>query len=90
RDLARQPLRTSELAGLAALVLDPPHAGAPAQMAPIAAARVPHVIYVSCDPSALGRDARPLAEAGYRAVSVTPIDQFLWSARVESVAVFTI
>ncbi|HEY5300751.1 MAG TPA: class I SAM-dependent RNA methyltransferase [Acetobacteraceae bacterium] len=90
RDLARQPLRTSELAGLAALVLDPPHAGAPAQMAAIAAARVPRVVYVSCDPAALGRDARPLATAGYRAVGLTPIDQFLWSARVESVTVFTI
>ncbi len=55
RDLARQPLQASELAGVAALVLDPPFAGAPLQMPSIVAARVPTVIYVSCNPVALGR-----------------------------------
>jgi len=89
RDLARQPLGAAELAGSAAVVLDPPHAGAAAQMAGIAAARVPRVLYVSCNPAALSRDARPLAAAGYRAARVTLIDQFLWSARVESVSVFS-
>ncbi|MBV8870657.1 MAG: class I SAM-dependent RNA methyltransferase [Acetobacteraceae bacterium] len=89
RDLARQPLSAAELAGSAAVVLDPPHAGAPAQMAGIAAARAPRVVYVSCNPAALSRDARPLAAAGYRVERVTPIDQFLWSARIESVLVFS-
>ncbi len=90
RDLARQPLGEAELKGLAALVLDPPHAGAAAQMSAIAAARVPRVVYVSCKPAALGRDARALAAAGYELVCVTPIDQFRWSARVETVAAFAI
>ncbi|MEO9190983.1 MAG: RsmD family RNA methyltransferase, partial [Acetobacteraceae bacterium] len=87
RDLARQPLGPAELAAFAAVVLDPPHAGAVAQVQAIAAARVPLVIYVSCNPAALARDARVLAAAGYRADCVTVVDQFLWSARVESVAV---
>ncbi len=90
RDLGRQPLGAAELAGCAAVVLDPPHAGAASQMAVIAAARVPRVVYVSCNPAALSRDARHLAAAGYRLASVTPIDQFLWSARIESVSVFMI
>jgi len=47
------------------------------------------VIYVSCNPAALARDARLLAQAGYRLLSATPIDQFLWSARLESVVVLT-
>ncbi|HJS85940.1 MAG TPA: class I SAM-dependent RNA methyltransferase [Acetobacteraceae bacterium] len=88
RDLARQPLSAAELARSAAVVLDPPHTGAPAQMAAVAAARVPCIVYVSCNPSALSRDARPLATSGYRAARVTLIDQFLWSARIESVSVF--
>lgn len=88
RDLARQPLPAADFAGSAAVVLDPPHAGAAAQVAEIAAARVPRIIYVSCNPAALSRDARPLAAAGYRAAGVTLIDQFLWSARIESVTVF--
>jgi 23S rRNA (uracil1939-C5)-methyltransferase len=46
------------------------------------------VIYVSCHPAALARDAAVLQAAGYRLLSAAPIDQFLWSARLESVCVF--
>ena len=88
RDLARQPLSAKEFAGFTVAVLDPPHAGAAAQMAQIAAARVSTVIHVGCNPATLGRDARLLHDAGYRLELATPIDQFLWSARVESVCVF--
>lgn len=88
RDLARQPLGEAELSGFAAVVLDPPHAGAAAQVARIAASKVSRVIYVSCNPAALGRDGAVLRGAGFRLLSATPIDQFLWSARLESVCVF--
>ena len=88
RDLTRQPLSAKELKGASAVVLDPPHAGAAAQVGEIAAASVPVVIYVSCNPGALARDARVLLQAGYRLARATPIDQFLWSARLESVSVF--
>ncbi len=88
RDLARQPLRAADLAGAAAVVLDPPRAGAEPQMAALAAAGPGVVVYVSCDPVTLGRDAAVLARAGYALAAATPIDQFLWSARVESVCVF--
>jgi 23S rRNA (uracil1939-C5)-methyltransferase len=88
RDLARQPLSAKELGAFAAVVLDPPHGGAAAQIGQIAAAGVSTVVYVSCNPATLSRDARMLAAAGYRLASATAIDQFLWSARVESVSVF--
>lgn len=88
RDLARQPPSAKELSGFAAVVLDPPHAGAAAQVAAIAAARVPTVVYVSCNPATLARDARSLHGAGYALAGATAIDQFLWSARVEAVCVF--
>lgn len=88
RDLARQPVLAQDLSSFAAVVLDPPHAGARAQIVQIAAARPPRVIYVSCNPAALARDARCLRDAGYRVLAATPIDQFLWSARLESVVVF--
>ena len=88
RDLARQPLSAKELAGFAAIVLDPPHAGAAAQIAQIAAAGVPRVVYVGCNPATLGRDAKLLRGAGYALAAATAIDQFLWSARLESVCVF--
>jgi 23S rRNA (uracil1939-C5)-methyltransferase len=88
RDLARQPLSAKELAGFAGVVLDPPHAGAAAQISQIAAAGVPVVVYVNCNPATLGRDARVLRSAGYRLDAARAIDQFLWSARLESVCVF--
>lgn len=88
RDLVRQPLAEAELSGFAAVVLDPPHGGAEAQVARIAASTVKRVIYVSCNPIALARDAAILRGAGFRLLAATPIDQFLWSARLESVCVF--
>ena len=89
RDLARQPVSAKELAAFAAVVLDPPFAGALTQITEIAASKIARVIYVSCNPAALARDAAVLRQAGYRLLSATPVDQFLWSARVESVAVFS-
>ena len=90
RDLARQPLSAKELAGAAMVVLDPPYGGAAAQIGAIAASKVARVAYVSCNPGALSRDAAILAQAGYRLMTATPIDQFLWSAQVEAVAVFAL
>ena len=88
RDLARQPFPAAELSGFAAVVLDPPFAGAAVQMAQIAAAKPARVVYVSCNPAVLARDARMLHDAGYKLLAATPVDQFLWSARLESVVTF--
>jgi 23S rRNA (uracil1939-C5)-methyltransferase len=90
RDLTRQPLQVKELAAFATVVLDPPFAGAAAQAAHIAAAKVPVVVYISCNPATLGRDARTLHHAGYRLVATQLIDQFLWSAELESVSTFVV
>ena len=88
RDLARQPLQPAELRTAAAIVLDPPHAGAREQMPALAATGLP-IVYVSCNPVALLRDGSVLTRAGYRVASAAPIDQFLWSARIEGVVAFT-
>ncbi|OLP58694.1 RNA methyltransferase [Xaviernesmea oryzae] len=87
RDLFRRPLMTSELKPFDALVFDPPRAGAEAQMAELARSSVKTVVAVSCNPLTLARDLALLIAGGYRLKSVTPIDQFLWSAHVEAVAV---
>jgi 23S rRNA (uracil1939-C5)-methyltransferase len=89
RDLARQPLTVAELGAFAAVVLDPPHAGAPEQVALLARSAVPVVVYVSCNPAALSRDARAFAAAGWEVAAATPIDQFVHSAQVEAVVAFT-
>jgi len=89
RDLSRRPLKAEEMAGAAAVVLDPPYAGAGAQMKNVAASGVKRVIYVSCNPAALAGDARWLRQAGYEAVSAVAIDQFPYSDNVEAVVVFS-
>jgi len=84
RDLVRQPLTVAELAPFAAVVLDPPFAGAEEQAGLLARSAVPAVIYVSCNPQALARDLRFFADQGWRVDAATPIDQFLWSGQLEA------
>lgn len=88
RDLFKNPLAASELAPFGAVVFDPPAAGAKAQATTIAASSVPTVVAVSCNPATLARDARILIDGGYRMTHVLPVDQFLFSAEIEAVAVF--
>jgi 23S rRNA (uracil1939-C5)-methyltransferase len=85
RDLFRRPLAADELKSFDAVVFDPPRQGAEAQARQLAASRVPLVVGVSCNVATFARDARVLADAGYRLTSVTPVDQFRYSAHVEIV-----
>ncbi len=93
RDLERQPLSRAELKKLDALLLDPPRAGAKAQVQQIAeaakAGEAPGlIVMLSCDPSSFSRDARGLVDAGYRLERAVPIDQFRWSPHLEIFSVF--
>ncbi len=89
RDLFRRPLQPDELRGYAAAVIDPPRAGAEAQIAQLAASVVPVVAMVSCNPVTFARDARRLIEGGMRLEWLRVVDQFRWSTHVEVVARFT-
>ncbi len=86
RDLFRDPLAAAELAGFDAVVIDPPRAGAEAQMREIAASRISRAAAVSCNPSTFARDAAILAEAGFALDWVRVVDQFRWSPHVELAA----
>jgi 23S rRNA (uracil1939-C5)-methyltransferase len=88
RDLFREPLSPLELNEHDVVVYDPPRAGADAQSQRIARSKVKTVVAVSCNPATLARDARHLVDGGYKIESVTPVDQFVYSAHVEVVAVF--
>ena len=89
RDLYRRPLDRTELQAFDAVVLDPPRAGAAQQVAELAASVVPHIAYVSCNPSTFARDAKALVDRGYRLSWVRPVGQFRWSTHVELAACFT-
>lgn len=71
------------------VVLDPPRTGAsPDALAAVIRLRASRLVYVSCDPATLARDAKGLIAAGYRLTSVTGFDLFPNTPHVESVAVF--
>lgn len=89
RDLFRNALTGTELNAFDAVVLDPPRAGAAAQCAELAQSKAKRIVYASCDPGSFARDARGLQDAGYRLEKLMPIDQFLWSAHVELIALLT-
>ena len=88
RDLFKVPLTPPELKPYDAVVLDPPRAGAEAQVRALTKSRVPVIAYVSCDAATFARDAAILVAGGYRPGPVTPIDQFLWSSHIELVGSF--
>ena len=88
RDLFRRPLLEHELAAFDAVVLDPPRAGAEAQVRRLAESKVASVAYVSCDVGSFARDAALLVAGGYALERVTPVDQFRYSAHIELVGVF--
>ena len=88
RDLFESPLPTKALNCYSTVVIDPPRAGAIAQVEQLAKSNVPLVIYISCNPKTFARDAKTLEDGGYALHSAHPIDQFLWAAHLEVVGVF--
>ena len=88
RDLFRRPLLPEELNRFDAAIIDPPRAGAEAQIAELARSDLKTVAMVSCNPVTFARDAAALIEAGFAAGPVTIVDQFRWSAHLEMVAGF--
>lgn len=88
RDLFRNPLLPDELNRFAAVVLDPPRAGAREQVERLADSTVPRVAYISCNPSSWARDAALLIDAGYVLKELRPVGQFRWSTHVELASLF--
>ncbi len=88
RDLAREPLIIKELEAFDGVIFDPPRAGAMEQAEHLAVSDVPLVIAVSCNPKTLARDMRILLDGGYKLEAVSLIDQFLFSAHIEMIAIF--
>ena len=89
RDLFRRPLEADELRQFDAAVIDPPRAGAEAQIEILSGSDIGTIALVSCNPVTFARDASTLVDAGFVMPWVQVVDQFRWSPHVEVVAPFT-
>ncbi len=69
------------------VLVDPPRSGLGRRVVShLATLAAPRLVYVSCNPATLARDARQLAEAGYRLSHITPFDMFPQTYHVESIS----
>lgn len=68
------------------IVVDPPRKGCDIKLLEaIGKTNTERIVYVSCDPSTLGRDLKILDELGYETVEVQPVDMFPQTSHIENV-----
>ncbi len=70
------------------ILLDPPRSGAQEMAGLIGKFDASRIVYVSCQPSSLVRDAAIICDQGYRMTHLGIMDMFPQTAHVESMAVF--
>ncbi len=70
------------------VLLDPPRAGAIEIMERMAQWRPRRVVYISCHPGSLARDAGILGRQGFKLTGAGVMDMFPHTTHVESIAVF--
>lgn len=69
------------------VVVDPPRKGCDKKLLDaITNIDAKKIVYISCDPSTLGRDLQVLEENGYKTLEVQPVDMFPNTAHIENVA----
>ncbi len=83
-------VQRTRLDAFGTVVVDPPRTGlAPEVTTALVGARVPRVVYVSCDPATLARDVRLFVDGGYTVHDVRAFDLFPRTAHVETVLTLT-
>lgn len=88
-DLAQEPHQHPWFgSGFDKLLIDPPRSGAFEIVKHVPAFGAGRVLYVSCNPATLARDAQVLVEAGYRLKAAGVMDMFPHTTHVESMALF--
>ena len=72
------------------IILDPPRDGIhPKALPKIIHYGVEHIVYISCKPTSLVRDLEVFLDNGYRVERAVAVDQFPWTANVETVVLLS-
>lgn len=72
------------------IILDPPRDGIhPKALPKIIVYGVEHIVYISCKPTSLARDLEVFLAGGYQVEKAVAVDQFPWTANVETVCLLT-
>jgi 23S rRNA (uracil1939-C5)-methyltransferase len=69
-------------------ILDPPRAGAKAVCEALARSKVERLVYISCHPATLARDAQILHNAGFRLKRAAAVDMFVHTGHSEAITLF--
>jgi 23S rRNA (uracil1939-C5)-methyltransferase len=88
-DLFAEALEIPDLQSFNKVLLDPPRSGALEVCKKLATHKPERVVYVSCNPTTLARDAAILVAGGYRFEAAGVIDMFPHTTHVESIACFS-
>jgi len=87
-DLSHIGLQPNKIQTLDAIVLDPPRSGAAGVIPWVAQSKAPRVVYISCHPSTMIRDAAVLMEAGYAITAAGVMDMFPHTTHIEAMVLF--
>ncbi len=72
------------------VILDPPRKGSDEKtLGAIVSAKPERIVYVSCNPATLARDAKFLSEHGYKLTNATAFDLFPQTSHIETVCIMT-
>ncbi|MDX1589495.1 MAG: 23S rRNA (uracil(1939)-C(5))-methyltransferase RlmD [Oleiphilaceae bacterium] len=74
--------------GFSRMLIDPPRSGALEVVQRMAESGAERIVYVSCNPATLARDAGELVQRGYRLEKAGVMDMFPHTTHVESMALF--
>lgn len=73
------------------ILVDPPRAGLGQRtLDGLLAQKARHIVYISCDPSTLARDAKRISASGYKLTQITPFDIFPQTFHIESISFWEI
>ena len=73
------------------IFMDPPRSGSTEKFLDCVASLAPkRVVYISCDPTTLARDLKYITKKGYRVTKIQPVDMFVGTKHVETVALLSL